>query len=57
MIANDWQGYRLSKKIILQIVVKLINNIASSNSLISTLLVFEAYPHILKFDAPTLTII
>lgn len=51
MIIDDLQECGLSKEIILQITVKTINNIASPNGLVPTLLVFEAYPHILEFDS------
>lgn len=54
---DDLQGCKLSKKIILQMAIKAINNIAKPNSLIPTLLVFGAYLHMSKFDAfiPTIT--
>lgn len=53
VIANDLQGCGLSKKIILQIAVKAINNISSFNGLVPTLLIFGAYSCILKFYFPT----
>ena len=37
-----------NKKIILQIAVKVINNLVGLNSIIPTLLVFRAYPYIIK---------
>ena len=40
----------------MQITIKTINNIIGPNGLVSTLLVFEAYPRISKFDSPTPTI-
>ena len=56
MIADNLQGCVLNKKIILQMTVKAINNIASPNGLVPTLLVFRAYSHMSKFDSPTPTI-
>lgn len=44
------QECTFSKKIILQIAVKAINDIAGPNSLIPTLLVFGAHPCILEFN-------
>lgn len=40
----------LNRKIILQMAIKVINNIAGSNSLVSTFLIFGAYFCILKFN-------
>ena len=36
---------------------KVINNSAGSDSLIPTLLVFRAYPHIVEFDVPNPTVV
>ena len=57
IIANDLQECGLTKKVILQMAVKAINNTASPNALVSALLVFGAYFCILEFDSPTPTII
>ena len=56
IIADDLQGYGLTKEIILQITVKAINDIASPNGLVPTLLVFGAYPRMSEFNSPTPTI-
>ncbi len=45
-----------SKDFILQMAVKAINNLASPNSLVPTLLVFSAYPHITNNLPPSLLI-
>ena len=46
----------ISKDIALQIAFKIINNSAGPDSLIPTLLVFRAYPHIIESDAPNPTV-
>lgn len=56
VIADDLQGCRLSKEIILQMAIKAINSTAGLNGLISTLLVFGAYLCISEFDFPIPTI-
>ena len=48
---------QVDKKISLQIAVKAINNSAELNRIISTFLVFRAYPQITKIDALLLSII
>lgn len=50
IIVNNLQGCRLNKEIILQMAIQIINNTASFNSLVSTLVVFGVYPCISKFD-------
>lgn len=57
MIANNLQRYKLCKKIILQIVIKVINNIIGLYGLILTFLVFKIYLCILKFNIFILIII
>ena len=47
---------QVNKKISLQMVVKAINNSAGLDKIISTLLVFGAYPQITKIDALSLSI-
>ena len=47
----------IGKDIALQIAFKAINNLAGLNSLIPTLLVFRAYPYIVKSNTPNLTVI
>jgi hypothetical protein len=42
----------INKDIALQITFKTINNSIGPNSLIPTLLVFRAYPYIIKSDTP-----
>ena len=42
---------------VLQIAIKAINNTASLNTLVLTLLVFSAYLKIIKYNAPLLIII
>ena len=56
IIADNLQGFGLSKEMILQVAVKAINNIAGPNGLVSTLLVFEIYLYMSEFDPPTFTI-
>jgi hypothetical protein len=46
----------ISKNIALQIAFKAINNIARPNSIILTLLVYSAYPRIIKHDLPLLLV-
>ncbi len=55
VIAADLQEYGLNKETILQIAVEAINNTAGPNGLVPTFLVFEAYPHMSKYDSPTPT--
>lgn len=50
IIVDDLQRCGLSKKIILQMAVKTINNTAGSNDLVPIFLVFRAYFCISKFD-------
>ena len=47
----------INKDIALQIVFKAINNSIGPNSLIPTLLVFGAYPYIVKSNIPNPTVI
>ena len=47
---------QVNKKISLQMVVKAINNSAGLDKIISTFLVFGAYPQITKIDALSLSI-
>ena len=54
---DNLQRCGLSKKIILQMAVKAINNTAGSNSLVPTFLIFRAYSCMSEFDAPISTII
>ena len=56
VIADDLEGCGLSKKIILQMAVKAINDTAGRNGLVSTLLVFGVYPCMSEFDSPIPTI-
>lgn len=53
VIADNLQGCELSKKIILQIVIKAINNTVGYNGLVPIFLVFEAYFCISEFDSST----
>ena len=50
------QGCGLSKEMVLKIAIKVVNNTVVPNGLVSTLLVFGAYPCITEFDALTSTI-
>ena len=56
VIAADLQGCGLNKEKILQMAVKAINDMAGPNSLVPTILVFEAYPGMSKYDSPIPTI-
>lgn len=47
----------MSEKIVLQMAVKIVNNIADSDNLVPNLLVFGAYPHMHNMDALTPNII
>jgi hypothetical protein len=47
---------KLDKNIALQMAFKAINNSAGPDSLVLTLLVFKAYPKIIKSDAPFFTV-
>ena len=47
----------ISKDIALQIAFKVINNFIGPNSFIPTLLVFRAYPYIVKSNTPNPTVI
>src|SRR6266702_1688872 len=47
---------RLNKDIALQIAFKAINDLARPNGLVPTLLVFRAYPKIIKSDTPSPTV-
>lgn len=42
--------------LVLQMSLKVINNSADPNELVPTLLVFDAYPRMTEFDAPSLSI-
>ena len=55
VIAADLQGCQLNKETILQMAVKAINDTAGPNGLVSTLLLFGAYPRMSKYDATTPT--
>ena len=57
VITDDLQECGLSKKIILQMAIKVINNIAGFNGLVPTFLVFGAYFCIseLDFSIPTIS--
>jgi hypothetical protein len=46
----------LDKDMALQMAFKAINNSASPDGLVSTLLVFEAYPRMVESDAPSSTV-
>jgi hypothetical protein len=46
----------LDKNIALQMAFKAINNSAGPNGLVPTLLVFKAYPRIVKSNAPSSTV-
>ena len=50
------QSEKLNKEVILQIVVKVVNNTTSPNGLVPMLLVFRAYLRITKQDPLSLTI-
>ena len=56
IIANDLQECGLIKEIILQMVVKTINDTAGLNGLVPTFLVFGAYSRMSEFDSPIPTI-
>ncbi len=47
----------IGKDIALQMAFKAINNSIGPNSLIPTLLVFKAYPHIVEFNTPNSTVV
>lgn len=42
---------------ILQIAIKVVNDTASPNSYMPTLLVFGAYPHLVEYDSPALSVV
>lgn len=56
VIEDDLQECALSKNIILQMTIKIINHKTGFNSLISTFLVFRAYLYILEYNVLTPTI-
>lgn len=55
-IADNLQEYWLDKKMLLQMIVKAINNTTGLNSSIFILPVFQAYLHISQFDTLILKI-
>ena len=56
VIIEDLQGI-ISKKTVLWIAVKAVNDIADLDGLVSTLLVFGAYPRMHSIDPPAPSII
>ena len=56
IITEELQRSGTTKEINLQMIVKAINNTARPDGLVSTLLVFGAYPYISKLDPPVPTI-
>jgi hypothetical protein len=53
IIQNKLKNKHINKKIMLQIAIKAINNLARPNSIILILLVFGAYPQLTKIDPPS----
>jgi hypothetical protein len=57
IIRTELKEEGIDDEVCLQIVIKAINDTASPNSLVPTLLVFKAYPRITLTDLPALSII
>ena len=54
IITEELKGQGVTKHILLQMAVKVINDTAGPDSLVLTLLVFRAYPRMTDRDPPTL---
>ena len=57
IICNKLANKKVNKEVILQIVVKAVNDLARPNSIVPTLLVFKAYPRITSKSTPSPSVI